>query len=174
MPRFRLFAPIVAFASICCYGQCPLKIESVSPASMLTWSNFGKKQGSQVPEFKVKVQNISGKDIRGLKVSAAYYDATEDLHTIPVTWGWASPIKAGAEHTIHWENYAYAGTKYIGWLVAPVKVLFEDGSSWDAHDPSVSTAGCYGQYWGNKKHPQLTALPAELLKVPESSPTPEK
>ena len=142
---------------------------------MMSWDNFAVKRERQVPEFKVKVQNISGKEIRGLKVSAAYYDATEDLHTIPVTWNWSSTIKTGAETTLHWKNHTYAGTDFVGWLVVPVKVLFEDGSSWDARDPSVSTAGCYGEYWRTKKHPRLTALPAELLKVPESSaPVPQQ
>lgn len=168
--QFRLFAPIAALASICCYGQCPLKIEIISQNSLMSWANVGVEYEKQVREFKVKVQNISGKDIRGLRALTAYYDVTEDLHTIPVTWS-SGFIKTGAETTLHRKNRYGA---QIGWLVVPVKVLFEDGSSWDARDASVSMAGCYGEYWANKKHPRLTALPAELLRVPESSPTPDK
>jgi hypothetical protein len=174
MRQFRLLAPMVAFASICCYGQCPLKFESVDPSNNRTWGNFnrGMAQKSYIPEFKVKVQNVSGKDIRGLKVQAAYYDATEDMHAVPVAWNWQYAIKTGAETTLHWANTYYHETGFVGWLVLPVKILFEDGSTWDAHALKApeSMEGCFGEYWRDKKHPRLTVLPPELLKTPGTDP----
>jgi hypothetical protein len=170
--KIRLLAPIMAVASVCCYGQCPLKFETVTPGTLMTWGNVGKRLADQIPSFKVKVQNVSGTAIRGLKIQAGYWDATEDLFRIPVAWNWNSPIKAGSETTLHWENAIYAHTSYVGWVVTPIKVLFEDGSTWDAHAESM--AGCYGEYWRDKKHPRLTALPPELLKPAATNPQPEK
>ena len=140
----------------------------------MTWANAARGQNKQpgVPEFKVKVQNISGRAIRGLKIQAAYYDATEDLHTIPVAWNWQSAIAVGAETTLHWSNSEYHTKDFVGWLVAPLKVLYEDGSTWSAPGTPESMAGCFGEYWRDKKHPRITLLPAEILKPTPSDSKP--
>jgi hypothetical protein len=41
------------------------------------------------------VNNGFGKDIRGLKVRAAYFDATEDLHPILLSWNANKAIESG-------------------------------------------------------------------------------
>jgi hypothetical protein len=159
-------------ALICSYGQCPLKFGKVNPtATGPSLSRVGRKM-TDPPDFEVRVQNVSGKDVRGLKVQAAYFDATEDLTIIPVEWNWTSGIKVNAEKTLLWQNI-YHKTASVGWLVVPVKILFEDGSTWEAKTPD-SLVGCFGEYWRDKKHARLTALPAELLKPPAEKPATEK
>ena len=92
------------------------------------------------------MKNASGKAIRGLKVQAAYFDATEDLHLIPMAWNASQVIKNGDKKNLTWQNdFSNKGETKIGWLVVLQKVLFEDGTEWDYTSTSPS---CYGEYWG--------------------------
>jgi hypothetical protein len=168
---FRLLRVILLFttAGLLC-GQCPLRFGKVNPNVTDSWSRVGRSMSkmnahaaAMLPDFEVKVENASGKDIRGLKVQAFHYDATEDLHAVPIAWNWQSSIKAGTEKTLRWEN-PYYDTGFVGWLVVPIKVLFEDGTSWEAKTAD-SLGGCYGEFWRSKKHPRLTSLPKDLLKT---------
>jgi len=155
-------ASLLIFA-LCSRAQCPLNFIKVAPADNTSGRyvvrNFGNKNAP--PEFVVRVENIGGKDIRGLKIQAAYFDATEDLHQVPVAWNWSSVIKAGATTNMVWPNELYRDTAVIGWVVVPVKILFEDGSTWVAFG---STPDCFGEYWHNKKHARLTTVPMEIIK----------
>lgn len=151
----------------CCRAQCPLAFVKVDPLVKSGWNRLGRslatnqKANDMAPDFVVRVENDSGKDIRGLKIQAAYFDATEDLNLVPVEWDWHSAIKAGATTSLTWQNDLYARTAAVGWVVVPTKILFEDGSTWTAF---ASTPGCFGEYWRDKKHPRLAALPTEILK----------
>lgn len=157
-----LFTTLSVTAAWC---QCPLEFVKVMPTGGgLTKFNqvMGTPKGAPVPlpRFELKVRNASGKQIRGLKVRAAYFDSTEDLHVIPVSWGASESMKPGATRTLSWEN-AWADTSSIGWIVSPVKVLFDDGSAWVADEDNLR--GCFGEDWVDRKHPRLTKIPLELL-----------
>lgn len=146
-------------------AQCPVEIESVNPADVRSWAHVSRSldntKAPLPPDFSIKVRNSSDKDIRGMKILAAYYDSTEDLHIIPVTWNSSVIVKAGTEKVIKWDNFEHAKSAYIGWIVIPSKVLFEDGSKWEY---GAATHDCFGEYWHSKKHPRLTGPPDELLK----------
>ena len=147
-------------------STCPVIIEKVNPKVTQSWSRVSRSLNSNdaerrhlanTPDFSIQFKNASGKDIRGLKVHAAYFDATEDLHTIPISWNANKTIKNGEEKSLIWTNELYKGDETdVGWIVVIEKVLFEDGSKWEY---TPSTPSCYGEYWANKKHPRLTALP---------------
>jgi hypothetical protein len=159
-----LSLPIAAVAQ----STCPVTIESVNPKTTQSWNRVGRVMAAKdeasrqeimdSPDFVVKVKNASGKQVRGLKVQAAFFDATEDLHMIPVAWNAPDIIKDGESKNFNWENGLY-GSKdqtMVGWLVVVQKILFEDGTKWDY---TSATASCYGEWWKNKKHPRLTTLP---------------
>src|SRR5438045_6670865 len=72
---------------------CPLEFIKIEPAQKQSWNRVGRSLTASdadryhithTPDFSIKVKNTSDKDIRGLKVQAAYFDATEDLHSIPI------------------------------------------------------------------------------------------
>ena len=161
-----LFLPLATAAQT----SCPVFISKVNPRTTQSWSKFGRtltskneaerKHIADTPDFSVELRNASGKDIRGLKLQAAYYDATEDLHLIPIAWNASQSIKDGSEKTINWENEIYKDSvpTSVGWLVVVQKILFEDGSKWEYSD---ATPECYGEWWRDKKHPQLTKLPEQ-------------
>jgi hypothetical protein len=159
-------APLVMVAAPV-FAQCPVEVQKVVPAETQSWARVGRaaakgnKGADMAPDFVVKLTNTSPKQIRGMKILAAYYDATEDVHTIPVAWNKKIDIAVGQQKTLKWENFEWYDKAYIGWVVVPSKILFEDGTKW-TYDPSLR--GCYGEYWHDKKRPRLTGLPDELLK----------
>ena len=129
---------LLFLVTVCCPGQCPVKFIKVTPDRTQSWSRVGrsltqdpKKPKEMLPDFSIRLQNASTKEIRGLKFQAAYFDATEDLHTIPVAWNWQPNMKAGSEKTLNQEN-PYSDTAVVGWVVVPIKVLFADGTKWEA------------------------------------------
>src|SRR4029078_215810 len=108
--------PRIAFSALlacACYAQCPLQFLKVDPLVRKGWGRTGgalasHNQGRNMrPDFEVKVKNSTEQPIRGLKIQAAYFDATEDLHRIPVAWNWNNRIEAGAEKTMSWPNELY-------------------------------------------------------------------
>jgi hypothetical protein len=164
-------ASLVIFA-LCSRAQCPLNFVKVDPVVTSSWGRVGRSLASNqkakdmAPDFVVRVENVSGKDIRGLKIQAAYFDATEDLSQVPVAWNWTSSIKAGATVSMNWTNEVYNHTAAVGWVVVPLKILFEDGSTWADFG---STPGCFGEYWRDKKHSRLTAVPMEIVKKSQAA-----
>lgn len=158
-----LSAAVLAF-SLPCFGQdsCPVTFIKVDPEANRL-SRIIKSNTTPPPEFNIKIENNSGKDIRGAKFQAAYFDATEDLHLIPVAWNTTKGIKAGVEQTVSWDNSLYADRNHtaVGWIVVPMKLLFEDGTTWMATE---DMQGCYGEYWKDKKHPRLTKIPVEVVR----------
>jgi hypothetical protein len=82
-----------------------------------------------------------------MKFQAAYFDATEDVSDIPVSWQWTDPLKTGAEKSFRWENIWREESK-VGWRVRLTKVLYEDGSKWE---PATGQT-CSGEFWRDKHH----------------------
>jgi hypothetical protein len=150
--------PILVFAAMqsgLAEGRsCPIEIQFFAPASVL------RPNGPVV--FAVKLRNVSGKDIRGFKVQPAYFDATEDLHVIPVELASHQGVKSGKLDNPEWPS-PFGDKTGAGWLVVVKKVLFEDGSTW----VGSATEPCYAERWEDKKHPRLTKLPWELFTVKE-------
>jgi len=150
-------------------SSCPVLIENVNPRTTQSMSRFGRALTAKndyerehlknTPDFSVKLKNVSGKQVRGLKVQAAYFDATEDLHMIPVSWNTPDIIKDGQSKTINWENELYNKDEtMVGWVVVVQKILFEDGTKWEYTSAAPS---CYGEWWKDGRHPRLTKLPME-------------
>jgi len=164
-PMHRILGTLLLVASAC-YGQCPLKFIKIIPFRTESWSRVGRSLGDGAsklpPDFSMRVQNVSTKEIRGLKVQAAYFDTTEDLHLLPDFWNWEPNIKAGIEKTLDRES-PQIDTKAVGWVVVPIKVLFADGTKWEAPDSVDSMKDCFGEYWRSKKHPRLTKLPLDFF-----------
>jgi hypothetical protein len=166
--------PKIAFSALlacACSAQCPLQFLKVDPLVKQGWGRSGRALASHnegrnmPPDFEVKVKNSAEQPIRGLKVQASYFDATEDLHRIPMAWNFNSRIEAGAEKTMSWPNELYTDKTLVGWIVVPVKILYEDGSTWQASPENLTD--CYGEYWRDKKHPRLTKLPVEAIGSPD-------
>ena len=81
-------------------SSCPVEIAKVNPSheslldNMRTLRTYGNTTVSAHNKFlEVKVKNNTDKTIRGITFVTAYYDATEDLHTIPVAWGLHREVK---------------------------------------------------------------------------------
>jgi hypothetical protein len=131
--------------------SCPILVTKIDPTGNETFGHVvasGKNaSASNGRMFVLKVQNTSGKDIKGMKFQAAYYDAIEDLSDIPVAWQWTDPLKAGDEKSFRWEN-SWREEARVGWKVRLTKVLFEDGSKWEP----VAGQTCSGEYWRDKHH----------------------
>jgi len=138
---------------------CPIEITKIVPVTesllnnMATYESIGGKGYSAHNKFfKLQLRNVSGKDIRGMKFQAAYYDATEELNEIPVEWNWTKAVKDKREESFMWRNELWKQESLIGWVVWPTKILFEDGSSWQADEKHA----CSGEFWRDKKHKKVT------------------
>lgn len=162
-----MFRPLLSSALLSCFlaasaqvsaplpantpDGCPIKITNINPTGdesfgrgLLSGGNVHDKDGHM---FVLKVKNTSGKDIRGMKFQAAYFDATEDTTDIPVSWQWTDPLKADAEKSFRWQNLWRQESK-VGWRVRLTKVLYEDGSNWEASKDNT----CSEDYWRDKRH----------------------
>jgi len=131
---------------------CPINIIKVDPFAYTSFmENMGSgrntnKNGAR--DFLVKIKNVSSKDIKGMKFQAAYYDATEDLHLIPVEWNWDKAVKDGEDKDFRWANELWKDDARIGWKVWLTKILFTDGTKWSAENSQM----CFAEYWRDKKH----------------------
>jgi hypothetical protein len=74
----------------------------MNPSHESVWNNiatmhtYGTTTVSDHNKFlEVKAKNNTDKTIRGIKFVTAYYDSTEDLTTIPHTWGLHGEVKPG-------------------------------------------------------------------------------
>jgi hypothetical protein len=170
MNRAVLLSCLCAFSTVAvAQSSCPVVIEQVNPKTTQSWSRVGRsltakneyerQKLNDTPDFVVKAKNMSGKQVRGLKMQAAFFDATEDLHMIPISWNAPEVIKDGESKNINWENALYNKDEtMVGWVVVVQKILFEDGTKWDYTSAAPS---CYGEWWKDKRHPRLTKLPME-------------
>ena len=133
-------------------ATCPVAITGINPSGADSFGraflrNTGNAHANDGRMFVLRARNDSGKDIRGMKFQAAYFDATEDTTDIPISWEWTDPLKASAEKSFRWEN-AWREESKVGWRVRLVKVLYEDGTKWEAPDASA----CRADYWRDKHH----------------------
>jgi hypothetical protein len=140
---------------------CPVEVVKMNPSHESFWNNmattrtYGNTTVNDHNKFlEVKVKNNSGKTIRGIKFVAAYYDATEDLNTIPTTWGLHSEVKPGEVGTGNWNTNRYQKEASIGWVILPWKILYTDGSKWQQ-----SGIDCMYESWKNKQHPRVNKAP---------------
>ncbi len=124
--------------------QCPVKFLVVNPKGNDSFGGAlfkgGNAHANDGKMFVLKLKNTSTKTIRGMKFQASYYDATHDLHDIPVAWNWTVPIKPDEEKSFRWENN-WHDTSVVGWRVLLLKVLFDDETKWE---PSAESA-CFGE-----------------------------
>ncbi len=151
--------------------SCPVSIRDVRPngSGMDAFSsvmNSANNRPERIPPFRLKIQNDSGKDIKGIKFGAAYYDSVEDPLVIPVDWNLYNLIGAGKSAAAAWDNTVWHSTAAIGWIVWPTKILFTDGTRWEI---SENTIQCNGTYWKDKKGHPLAAKPSLLTQAPETA-----
>jgi len=139
-------------------GSCPVEVIKLNPSHESFWNNLHtyNKYGVVLHNkfLEVKMHNNTNKAIRGVKFAGGYYDSTEDLHTIPVAWGWHSHVNPGETKTGNWENNLWQEEATIGWVVVPIKILFEDGTK---VTPDVNS--CVAEFWKDKKHPRVNRAP---------------
>ena len=102
--------------------------------------------------------NNTAKTIVGAKFNAGWMDATADYHHILDVWGSDSKVKPGAHKKERW-NPPPESSHNKGWLVAPKKILYSDGSSWQI-SPEDKT--CFDSFL-YKGQPPITEAPALLL-----------
>ena len=142
-------------------SNCPVEIVKMNPSHESFWNNmataktYGHTTYSDHNKFlEVKVKNNTDKTIAGIKFVTGYYDATEDLITIPVEWGMHHEIKPGEVGTGNWDTNRYQKKTSIGWVVLPLKILFTDGSKWHQ-----TGSDCMYQWWKDKNHPRVNQAP---------------
>ena len=141
--------------------NCPVEVVKMNPSHESFWNDvqtsrtYGTHTDNAHNKFlEVKVKNLTNKTIRGIKFVTAFYDSTEDLTTIPHTWGLHGEVKAGEIGTGNWDTNAYQKEAAIGWIVLPWKILFTDGTTWQ--QPGGT---CSFEWWKNKKHPPVNKAP---------------
>jgi hypothetical protein len=142
-------------------SACPVAVVKMNPSHESIWNNlatmrtYGTTTVSEHNKFlEVKVKNNADKTIRGVKFVTAYYDSTEDLTTIPHTWGLHGEVKPGQVGTGNWDTNAYQKEAAIGWLILPWKILYTDGTAW-----KQTGNDCGYEWWKNKKHPRVNKAP---------------
>jgi hypothetical protein len=140
--------------------SCPVEIVKINPSESV-WDNlattrrYGNTTVNKHNKFlEVKVKNNTDKTIRGIKFVTAYYDSTEDLTTIPHTWGLHSEVKPNTIGTGNWDTNAYQKEAAIGWVILPLKILYTDGSTWEQKGND-----CGDEWWKDKKHPRVNKAP---------------
>jgi len=143
-------------------ASCPAEVANMNPSresflnNMATQKCYGSHCQSAHNKFlEVKVKNNADKTIVGMKFVTAYYDATEDLSTIPVQWNLhGKQIKPGETDTANWMNNLRQEEAAIGWVILPHKILYADGSKWTA-----SGTECMYEWWKDKNHPRVNKAP---------------
>ncbi len=141
--------------------SCPVEIVKINPSHESVWDNlattrrYGNTTVNEHNKFlEVKVKNNTDKTIRGIKFVTAYFDSTEDLTTIPRTWGLHSEVKPNAIGTGNWDTNAYQKEAAIGWVILPLKILYTDGSTWEQKGND-----CGNEWWKDKKHLRVNKAP---------------
>jgi hypothetical protein len=86
---------------------------------------------SKGPWTSVEVQNNSEKLIVGEKFRMVVIDAVHDRHQLPETLSSNHKIKPGKKAWLQWEELANTERNIE---ITPLKILFEDGTTWDKAD----------------------------------------
>jgi len=86
---------------------------------------------SKGPWTSVEVQNNSGKLIVGEKFKLVVIDSVHDRHVWPETLTSDHKIKPGKKAWLQWEELANTERNIE---ITPLKILFEDGTTWERVD----------------------------------------
>ncbi len=73
-------------------------------------------------------------------------------------------IKPGEVGTENWDANAHQSETAVGWVVVPVKILYEDGTTWESKGNE-----CGFEWWRDKKHPRVNKSPNFDEAKPESN-----
>jgi hypothetical protein len=125
--------------------DCPISVESIN-----THVASKQYQHIYVPAIDVRWKNTTGKTISGLKLGLRYFDATGDTHDHSgnlMTDQKAKPLEVKRSE---WTLYDADNYTHFRMEVWPVKVLFEDGSSWlgDGSDScKFDSSANKGSWW---------------------------
>jgi plastocyanin len=114
-------------------------------------------------KYTLTVKNTTGKEIKSLTLQFEQFTAPQLLRS-PFSSMWTSnqALAPGGEQTLTMPAYpAAGGQNLLGWVLLPSKVLFEDGSIWAAQERGE----CFGVFWRDQDHPQLTVLPPEQIET---------
>jgi hypothetical protein len=124
--------------------SCPLKFIS---------GNFW--DGSR--GLAVTVKNTSGKPIKNVSLTSEHFLSPQDLtRPFDSNWSWSKPVAANEVFTVEKPGYSSAGAQSIGgWAFLPSAISFADGTAWH---PKYE-GECFGQFWQDKNHPRIPALP---------------
>lgn len=125
---------------------------------------------------RVVFTNASSKTIIGIKFATAWRDAVSDIHSDLEMATSDSKVKPGTTKKLNMGN---STTAEKGWLIAPPKILYDDGTTWSLieqwrvqnEETRASLQACFGFGYlcGPKSKPScknragLTELPAQLL-----------
>jgi hypothetical protein len=134
-------------------AQCP--VSNIQLWETLLLNDY--HGGGPVPALlNLKFTNSTTKMITGIKFSVAWMDAVGDIHSVSEMPISDSKLKPAAAKKLSWRKPVVPISAEKGWLVAPSKVLYDDGSIWQM---SPSERGCFGQY-----HTKLAEIPKELVR----------
>jgi hypothetical protein len=126
----KLVIAAVTLARLC-MADCPLTGMTVQR----------KSQGTIVEPINVQLKytNASTKTIVGAKFRGVWLDQTNDPMPTFVVWASDAKTKPGAERKEAWQEPRDASLTR-GWYVAPIKILYEDGSTWEEQDHACYAA----------------------------------
>jgi hypothetical protein len=136
----------------CAAAQCPI--------SSIKVDRYPVPVSGGYLVLTIEYTNSSSKTIVGAKYSGVWIDVVGDVHSTLEAFSSDSKVKAGATKKDKWKEPSYIPKDRKGWLIAPVKILYGDGSSWQT---SGSDKNCFGQTLWGKMQP-LKEAPELLFK----------
>lgn len=146
--------PIMAFLLFvtAAFAECPMGRIIVDRDLLSAY----RTRNLEIPlAITFKYTNTSGKTIVGAKFRGIWLDSVEDPHITLSAFTSDAKVKPGTTKKEGWlEPPVPDGRR--AWLIAPVKVLFEDGTTWEMTD---ADHGCFGQTWFAKREPLKVAPP---------------
>jgi hypothetical protein len=117
---------VLLFAA-CAFAQdCPVKFTTVDPRDIT------HKGDGWTFHLNVKWTNSSEKVIKGVKFGASFIDSVGDVH--PTYENWTSDQKAkpgDTKRSVWHDDYYIRQYGHPDVEIWPLKVLFEDGSTWE-------------------------------------------
>jgi len=105
------------------FGQvaCPITIEKIQFRE--------NKYGYMLPDIAIHYKNVSEKVVVGVKFKVTFIDATGDEHARYGTLSSDAKVKPDKTKFAVWNDVS----GYKNGRGEVVKVLFEDGTTWEAH-----------------------------------------
>lgn len=133
-------------------AQCPIEITRFG-------INMNQLLINHSTAFDLRYTNKTSKVITGMKFRGVWIDAVDDVHTVLSAFTEADRVKAGATKTVGWKEPFGVPEDRKGWFIAPIKVLYDDGSTWQMTE---ADRGCFGQMW-MVKHDHWKEAPKQLF-----------